>query len=286
MEKNTIKFIKKVFILSTIIIIIFNIWDNYLNANSILNSNNNLSGNLSDTNNNAKIYKTLVNSDLWRVWVAISTNIWTSFTQINKIPATIYKEIFSVSDLINNENTKDELIWKNMIIIKDYLNVLKTDVKNLLNTNNNNKLAILNAFIDQLEFRYISWIENQKILTDQKNIFINTMTLTTSKIETLKIKIENDFKNSDSSESLKNIDEYLKLKQEYYFANTYAIYIDHFLVQYNFLNNYSKNLAWVLINNKEAIIKDAFVVITDTWWIEALKKFDLIYNEAEFKVKK
>jgi hypothetical protein len=85
-----------------------------------------------------------------------------------------------------------------------------------------------------------------------------------SQIEILKIKIENDFKNSDSKSSLENIDEYLKLKEEYYYAKTYIIYINHFLAQYNFLNNYSKDLASLLINNKDAIIKDAFVVITDT----------------------
>jgi hypothetical protein len=37
-----------------------------------------------------------------------------------------------------------------------------------------------------------------------------------------------------------------------------------------------------LINNKEALIKDAFVVIPDSW-ADLLRSFDLIYSEEEFK---
>jgi hypothetical protein len=42
-----------------------------------------------------------------------------------------------------------------MVIIQEYLNVLKTDVRQLINSKID-KLAILNAFIDQLEYRYTS----------------------------------------------------------------------------------------------------------------------------------
>jgi hypothetical protein len=40
-----------------------------------------------------------------------------------------------------------------MIILNEYLNVLKTDIKSLLNSSNDRALT-LNAFIDQLEYRY------------------------------------------------------------------------------------------------------------------------------------
>jgi hypothetical protein len=70
-----------------------------------------------------------------------------------------------------------------------------------------------------------------------------------------------DFKNSDSEGSLENINNYLELKNEYNNARVYISYIDKFLIQYNFLNNYNKNLATVLIKNKEAILKDAYLVI-------------------------
>jgi hypothetical protein len=37
-----------------------------------------------------------------------------------------------------------------------------------------------------------------------------------------------------------------------------------------------------LINNKDALIKDAYVVIPDSW-TQLLKKFDLIYDEKTLK---
>jgi hypothetical protein len=42
-----------------------------------------------------------------------------------------------------------------MLIIKEYLNVIKTDVKSLINSNYD-RLSILNAYIEQLEFRYMN----------------------------------------------------------------------------------------------------------------------------------
>jgi predicted porin len=64
-----------------------------------------------------------------------------------------------------------------------------------------------------------------------------------SKIENVKNEIEHNFKKSDSVKSVENIEKYLDLKREYYFSRTYVVYINHFINQYNFLNNYTKDLA-------------------------------------------
>jgi hypothetical protein len=82
------------------------------------------------------------------------------------------------------------------------------------------------------------------------------------KIERIKGEIESSFKQNKAKKSIQDIEIYLDLKREFFFARTYIIYINHFIRQYDFLNNYTKNLASLIINNKEAIIKDAFVVIT------------------------
>lgn len=275
MNKNTIKFFSKILLLSFIIVIIFNIWDNLLNASINTNTQTKIEEN---TTSNENLYKSQNNWQLWVTWVAISTNIWTSYTQINSLPATIYKEIFSISELIEDENSSNEIIWNNMNIIKEYLNILKTDIKWLIDSSYD-KSALLNAYIEQLEFRYQNWIENQQLLTNQKQALVTSMNDSNTKIEILKAKIDSDFKNSNAQASLENIEEYLQLKQEYYYAKTYIIYINHFLEQYNFLNNYALNLAEILVNNKEAIIKNAYVVISENVWVEELKEFDLIFEE-------
>ncbi|MDP2395459.1 MAG: hypothetical protein Q8S84_02610 [bacterium] len=103
-----------------------------------------------------------------------------------------------------------------------------------------------------------------KKLVEQKTIFETSMNEANTKIETLKQKIDLDFKNNNSKESLANIDTYLEYKKEYYYARTYIVYINHFLNEYNFLSQYNKQLLDTLINNKDAIIKNSYIVIPDT----------------------
>jgi len=275
MSKQFNKFLAKVFTLSALIVLVFNIWDNLINA-SISKENQ-----VQNEENNSN-FKKINSSSIWKTGVAITTNIWIRYKQRQGTPATIYRNIFSVSEIIaNQEDANKELIWANMLSIEEYRNILKTNVKQLLNSSYD-KSRILNAFIEQLEFRYVIWSQNIKKLNEQKAIFTNNMSVSDTQIESLKQKIETDFRDNNSVWSLENIDKYLELKQEYYYSRTYIVYINHFLSEYNYLNNYNKLLLDTLINNKDALIKDAFVVIPDSW-TELLKNFNLLYTEEEFK---
>ena len=275
MSKQINKFLAKVLLLSTFIVLIFNIWDNLINANSVPNNEVTNKQNYSN-------FKNVDNNYLWKVWVAISTNIWIQYTKRWNVPATIYKDIFSVSEIINNQkNANNELIWMNMVSIEEYKNILQTNVKQLIDSSYD-KPRILDAFIDQLEYRYTLAWDNIRKLNEQKSIFNQEMSSANSKIENLKKKIEKDFSENNSKESLKNIDMYLEYKKQFYYARTYIVYINHFLNEYNYLNKYNKLLLDTLINNKSALIKWAYVVIPDSW-TALLRNFDLLYNEADYK---
>ncbi len=275
MSKQFKNFLIRILILSTFMVLVFNIWDTMINADT--NSTNTIVKN--DNNSN---FKKINNSSLWKTWVAISTNIWIRYKQRQDTPATIYKEVFSISEIIwNTKTANNELVWVNMQAIQEYRNILKTDVKQLVNSSYD-KSKMLNAFIEQLEFRYTLWAENIKKLNEQKTIFETSMDNANSKIETLKQKIDKDFKNNDSKESLANIDTYLEYKKEYYYARTYIVYINHFLSEYSYLTEYNKQLLDTLINNKDAIIKDSYIVVPDSG-SDMLKKFDWMYEEADYK---
>lgn len=277
MSKEIYKILSKVLLLSAFIVLIFNIWDNLINATSTVNKQVTKDKNYSN-------FKNINNSSLWKIWVAITTNVWIQYKKRWETPATIYKDIFSVSEIMKNQNSANkELIWANMIAIEEYKNILKTNVKQLIDSSYD-KPRILDAFIDQLEYRYTINSKNIKTLIDQKTVFTNNMTSVNTEINSLKLKIGKDFSENNASESLKNIDSYLEYKKEYYYSRTYIVYINHFLSEYNYLNKYNKLLLDTLINNKDALIKDAFVVIPDSW-TTLLKKFDLIYNENTFKSK-
>lgn len=274
MSKIYKKFFVKVLLLSAFLTVILNIWDNYLNANWIDEIDNLIDNNIT--------FKKINKWTLWKTWVAITTNIWIRYKQRKEITSTIYKEIFSINEIINNENTANkEIIWNNMIYIEEYRNILKSNIKQLLNTSYD-KSRILNAFIQQLEYRYTLATENQNILNKQKLIFDTNMIKSDADVEILKAKIELDFTNNNSNWSLENINTYLELKKDYYYAKTYITYINHFLYEYKYLNEYNKKLLDILILNKDALIKDSYVVIPDTW-VELLRNFNLIYSEEEFK---
>jgi hypothetical protein len=102
------------------------------------------------------------------------------------------------------------------------------------------------------------------------------------KIENLKEVIDTDFNSFNEEKTWNNIEKYLELRKKYYYAKTYIIFINKFINQYNTLNAYNKKLLDTIINNKDAIIKDAHVVLPDSW-NELLKKLNLIYEEAEYK---
>lgn len=232
--------------------------------------------------NNEK-FKNAKNTQLWSIGVAITTNLGTRYSLKTTLPATIYKEVMSIEEVIgNNKLAQKELIGKNMQEIQEYRNILKTDVKQLIN-NSYDKRDILEAYIQQLEYRYTNGTQAVNTLLKQRETFNSSMTQANSQIETLKTKMWEDFSANNPDASIQNIDEYTSQKEKFYYAKAYGTYVNQFLTQYNFLNEYNKKLLDLLINNKEAIIKNAFVVVPDTSDIEALKSINLIFDENEVK---
>ncbi|MDD2907464.1 MAG: hypothetical protein PHH98_02375 [Candidatus Gracilibacteria bacterium] len=281
MTRNFKNFLGKVFISTSIMVVGFYVWQNVGNANITQET----TPELNVAKENSAVYQNTSITSLGKTGVAITTNIGIKYKQRTEIPATIYSDVFSVNKLLNNSfDGSSEIIASNMLITQEYQNVLKTDIKGIL-ANAKNKGEILDAIIEQLEFRYEKAAKQINNLNEQKNIFENEMTAAETKVESLKVKINTDFKNKDANASKENIDEYLKQKNAYYYARTYIIYINKFLLDYTYLNEYNKKLLDTLINNKEALIKDAYVVIPDTG-TSLLKDFDLLYDEATYKATK
>lgn len=269
-------FLLKLLILSSIMVWVFNIWNNFINANQT-------SSTISTTNENN--FKKINNSEVAKTWVAISINLWLKHSERIEKNATLYSDILSINNLISNKNLlNDDLINNHMIMTNEYLNVLKTDIKKLLDTTVIDKSELLNALIDEYEYRYENASLQISILTEQKNIYLNDMEIANSSIENIKNQMETDFQNNDAESSKENIVAYLEEKNRYYYARTYIIYINQFLAEYQIMNNYNKIILDTLINNKDAIIKNSYVVLPDSW-LEVLKQLELIYDEETFKEK-
>lgn len=230
-------------------------------------------------------FKNVKSSWLWGVSVALTSNIGTRLKERQSLPANIYEGTLDVGTSIGDGNgINKEIIRKNMSFVKDYLNILKTNVLDLLDTSSDRK-ATLENFIAQLELRYKDASLNLKELSTQLQNLQNDMTSVNEKIASLKTKIDVDFKVFDATSTNENIEEYFSLRKQYTYDRTYIIFINQFVRQYNFLNEYNKKLLDTLINNKWALSSSSFVVIPDSGW-DLLKKLNLIYDEAEYKAQK
>lgn len=233
-------------------------------------------------NSNQEKYVSSNMQVIGNVWVAISTNIWTRFTQTNNNPTLMYNDVVEIGYILWNQKiAKESLIQANMLFLNEYFQILQTDIRWLLSSSTDRSFA-LNAFIAQLEYRYKSANSNAQKLTTQKQELLKAFEQSNKEIEKLKLKIWDDFSTFNNKETIRNIDNYLEVKQENTHANTYIVFIDKFLHYYEILNDYNKKVLDTLINNKEILIKNTQVVIPDTGW-ELLKQLQLLYTEEEWK---
>ena len=274
MNKHFKKFVLKITVITTIIVVGFNasLW-----LLSAFSSNKDDTKNIEKTNENT--FRSNENPILWKTWAALNVNLGTKYTQRNELPADIYLDAITLWQLMQNwslSSLDGGLISRNMVIIGEYKNVLRSDFKWKLNQSHDRE-AMLNSIISQLTYRYNLWVEQVRALSNQKTSLVSEMTQAESSINSLKTKISSDFTKNDSKASYENIENYLDLRNKSDYARVYIVYINQFLSDYTILSNYTKSLIDTLSNNRDAIIKNSYVVIPDSG-VEFLREFDLLYN--------
>ncbi|MDD5770512.1 MAG: hypothetical protein PHE25_06080 [Candidatus Gracilibacteria bacterium] len=273
MKNNLFQVFIKIFMLTGVFFVIINYFGYFLNADN---------EGYKPVNSNIEKFTSQNIDIVGSVGVAISTNIGTRYKQINETPVAIYKDVVDIGYILGNTQiAKDKIISINMIMLNEYFNILKTDIRSFLGSSNDREFA-LNSFIAQLEYRYKVGIQNSQTLTQQRAELLNSYNSSNNDIQNLKNKISSDFGSFNNDQTIKNIDGYLKIRQENLNARTYIVFINKFLNYYAILNDYNKKVLDTLINNKEIIIKNSQVVIPDTGG-ELLKQLKLIYTEEEWK---
>ena len=275
MNKKIFKNIFKVSIISIIIVIVYKIWIIFINAND--NSKN-----VEKTNKSN--FKVISSSDISKSWVAISTNIWIKYNQKKVITQAIYQEYFTIEELKKEKsNVENAIIARHMIETKEYYSLLKTDFKTMLQ-NSNDRKKTLEWIYWQLRIRYNNAVESIKTLEAQKKVLVEEFDKINNLIEATKTKISEDFRKTDTKAVNQDIDQILKLRQDYYYLRTYIVFINNFLAYYNVLNNYNLNLINVFSSNKDAIEKGSYVVLPASG-NEIMKEYWLFYTEDDYKNK-
>ena len=237
------------------------------------------------TPSNNTYYKKITIKPIANVAVAITSNIWLWLNKTEKITeSNINKDIFPVSDFyIKSDKIKEELLETNMIFTKEYYNIIKMDFNSVLDKSSD-RSKTLNNIIKQLEIRYSNANTNIITLSKQREILITEYNNILIQLEAVKIKMENDFEIWNIKSLTDNTNNYYELKNKQNILNTNIIFIQEFLKRYNYLNGYTKLLLDTLINNKDIISKESYIVIPDSG-NQLLRNFDLIFTEEEHKQK-
>lgn len=275
--KQIIKNFIKITTLSLLFVVWFLVINNYVWAekwNEVINFKS-----------NEESYKNIKVNTIANVWVAISSNIWIGINKKQKISEeNINNKIFKVEDFYNtSDNLKNEIIIKNMLFTKEYFNILQMDFNSVISKSKNREKTLTNL-INQLQIRYKNANTNSQTLIKQKELLNNEYNKISTQIETLKKNLENDFTKSESTKVFTHVEDYYILKNKEVSLKTNIIFINEFLKRYNYLNRYNKLLLDTIINNKDIISKNSYVVIPDSW-SDLLKSFNIIFSEAEYKTK-
>lgn len=234
---------------------------------------------------NATRFQSASAQEFLSISAAISTRIGIAYTENggNNVTGTFYEQIAGIGE--NTEDKKEirkKLIAQNMLIIGEYLNLSRTDIKSLLSTTSDRKKT-LEWFINQLELRQRNSRLSMQSLEQHKALLVTELGALESGIEVVKSSMETSFSAGDSPQTLESVDNYFDLREQYTIAFTDIVFINQFLKQHDFLTRYNLWLLNTLKTNKQAIIDQTFVVIPSTGG-EYLEPLELIFNEADIVV--
>lgn len=270
-------FLVKIAIITSVLLVIFQAWLHFFPQNGGVQ--------IPKVPENSELYQSAYSANLGSIWVALSTRIWINFDDGSGVAKkTFYREITEVgSSPEEKRSLRSDMISQNMLIIGEYLNLSRTDIKSLLDSSPDRRKT-LEWFISQLELRYTNSALSITSLEKQKELLLKHITEVESNIEAVKSQMETHFSLSQARNTLNDVDAYFILRQDYTETFTDIVFINQFLRQHAFLNNYNKGILDTLINNKEALINQSYVVIPDTW-DQYLRPLELIFDEAEIKEK-
>lgn len=181
------------------------------------------------------------------------------------------------------ENGERKLIGNNMAVIQSYVNVLKSDITSILDRATDRTNA-LDEHIDILKTYYTQTNDRLMLIGEQIAELETILQSSSAVTTTAKNTMETSYKAFDYAGVDRVIDNYVTAKNQENRARVYLVYLQRFQRAYGILQGQNKILLDTLINNREALIKRATVVIPDSG-SELLKKMGLIQTEEESKSK-
>ncbi len=215
---------------------------------------------------------------------AVSLNVGMGGKQVSNTPVNLSTDIISIAEVLASpRDGQKRLIGSNMLAISAYVNVLKTDIVGMLDQATD-RTRTLDEQIELLKSYYTKTNERLALINEQINDLKGIITSSIEVTNTAKSSMETQYQAFDYSGVDGLIEDYVTAKNNENKARVYLVYLERFQRAYGILQGKNKVLLDTLINNREALIKKATVVIPDSG-SDLMKKLNLIETEAESKAK-
>ena len=268
MHKQTIKTLGRITTLTLIILVLFRVTTAFFETEKPVEQNK-------------YNFKSAASSELWNVWVAVSTNIWIRFEQ-NRNTTTSGNSNIKLGILSGDTLAdREEILSVNILALKDYNNLMRTDVRELLSSSSNKSKA-LDSFVSQLELRYKNGVQNGRALELQVAKLEADMAAALEKVAQHKAEMAAGLKAHDTDAIMIAMDNYLIETNNYNIAQSNLMFARYFVQKYLEFSVKNKVLLDTLINNKDALSNGSFIVIPDSG-TDLLKSLNLIFDESDIK---
>jgi hypothetical protein len=213
---------------------------------------------------------------------AVGLNVWLREKAKSSWPVNLYGQTITIAEALSDtEAGQRSLITDNMISINTYLNLLKTDIGSMLDQSIDRTQA-LDEHISLLKTYFVRTTERMALLESQIADLRNIITESNSAINASKNNIQISYRGLDYNVLETNIESYMNSRQDEVKSRTYLTFLEKFQASYATLQAENAKILDTIINNREAIIKRATIVIPDSG-TELMKKLNLLQTEADYK---
>ena len=209
------------------------------------------------------------------VGVALGNGIATSGKLVSGAPVALAGDALDASDALAAKNIAPAgFIGQNMAAIKEYANVLSVNVRGLL-ASSPDRAAVLESYIDQVKYRHSASSNAMAELSAQVVGATQSLNTLQAGMDALKKQISGAYARFDAPATQGYLRDYLDRQETYVYTRSYLVFAQKFAVSYQRLNAYAKTLLDTLSANREALVKNATVVIPDSG-ASLLKSLDLV----------
>ena len=271
----------QIFFLAVFFVGLFHIWAFVLDR---LWTEKQIEKNIQTQNeSNATRFQSAYSSQFGVIGVALSTRIGMMYSELwerSQGQSRFYSGISTMpKNASERRRLRQKLLEENMLFMREYYNLSQTDIIDALK-NSSDRARTLDNFVNQIELRREGATQSLQNLQTQRKMYINEIQSISQAANSERNTLEREFNKWGASESLASSDRFISLRSLETELLMDIVFINQFIRQYEFLNDYNAWIINALKANRQQIIDRSFVVIPNSG-SEFLRPLELIFDEGE-----